>query len=162
MHSSATRLNENEKGPGEPNDGLIIYRHHHPSSRVCCRSSPAPSALWAQSPGAAQGAGHWCCATVLPAGALCQCQAPQGTAAPGEHSQHSLGTNWAAPTLFRQTKCCFLHQQAGWKNKFPITNVVLLMCTKAKRAITLISALALSIGKFQINITPSTWTGISP
>lgn len=46
----------------------LIYRHHHPSSCVCCRSSPTPSALWTQSPGGAQGAGHcpvpWCCQLV--------------------------------------------------------------------------------------------------
>lgn len=110
IHSSATGLNENGRGLGEPNDGLI-YRQHHLSSRVCCRSSPTPSALWAQSPGGARGAGHWFCAVLLPAGALCQCQAPQGTAAP--QLSAAITANWAALTLSGQTKCCFLHQQSG-------------------------------------------------
>lgn len=105
-----------------------------------------------RAPGRAQGAGHWVCAMVLPAVPCASARLPR--ALQPQPALHSSRTNWAAFTLFKSTKCCFLHQQSGWKNKLAISNVVLLMCTKAKYAITLISPLAWSIGKFQTNVTP--------
>lgn len=129
---------------------MFIYRHHHLSSGAGCCSSPTPAAQWAQSPRESTGSR----ALGLCHGAASCASARLPRALQPQPALHSSRTNWAAFTLFKSTKCCFLHQQSGWKNKLAISNVVLLMCTKAKYAITLISPLAWSIGKFQTNVTP--------